>query len=67
MSKNKTFMSVMKTILVISYDGEDPDEIAMRYAAEKEDTPWILMECKDAGKKKRKHANERQNCLNQTH
>ena len=51
-------MSVMKTILVISYDGEDPDEIAMRYAAEKEDTPWILMECKDAGKKKRKHANE---------
>ena len=51
-------MSVMKTILVISYDGEDPDEIAMRYAAEKEDTPWILMECQDAGKKKRKHANE---------
>lgn len=50
--------SVMKTVLVISYDGEDPDEIVMRYAADKEVDPWILMKCEDVGKEKKKYLKE---------
>ena len=35
--------SVMKTILVISREGEDPDKIAEMYAAEREVEPHIFM------------------------
>lgn len=52
-------MSTMKTILVISYEGENPDEIANKYAADNiENENYIVMKREDAGKEKKKYLKE---------
>ena len=51
-------MSVMKTILVISYDGENPDEIANIYAADNTCENYIVMRREDAGKEKKRYLKE---------
>lgn len=40
--------SVMRTLLVISYEGEDPDEIAAKYADDTVVEPYVYMTLEDA-------------------
>lgn len=44
--------SVMRTVLVISREGENPDEIIKKYSEELEVEPYLFMKRKDAAKSK---------------
>lgn len=48
-------MSVMRTIIVVSYDGENPDEIANLYSEEQVVEPYVVLYKKDVAKKKKVH------------
>lgn len=45
--------SVMKTVLVISYENEDPHEIAIKYSADMTVDPYVVMRRDEAGRKKK--------------
>ena len=40
-------MSVMRTLLVVSYDGENPDEIANLYSEDTKVEPYVYLYRKD--------------------
>lgn len=48
-------MSVMRTMLVVSYEDENPDEIAKLYSEELKVEPYVYLYKKDIGSRKKSH------------